>query len=337
MAASERKSLDKMKTKKKQIKKLGTGLSQLLVKDEELASIIKRPGRPKKIKAGEIKKNLKKIKVMPRDMTAQTTLPIHRIVPGKFQPRKNFNVQEIEDMATSIREHGLLNPILVRPLNKQQTSFEIIAGERRWRGAQIAKIHEVPVIVRNFDDETALGVALVENLQRSDLNLLEEADGYKMLMDKFLYTQEKLSNHLGKSRSHVANILRLINLPKEIKNLVVIGELSYGHARAILTLENEEAIEVANEISVKGLSVRATENLVKKIKKNEIQNTDDFQKSLQTEKDPNIIDLEDQLTHNLGLKVKINNSSKNKGYLQIHYNTLDQLEPVLDRLRWKPK
>ena len=164
-------------------------------------------------------------------------MPIHRIVPGKFQPRKNFNVQEIEDMAASIKEHGLLNPILVRPLNRQQTSYEIVAGERRWRGAQIAKLHEVPVIVRNFDDETALGVALVENLQRSDLNMLEEAEGYRMLMEKFLYTQEKLASHLGKSRSHVANILRLMNLPKEIKNLVVLGEISYGHARAILALK----------------------------------------------------------------------------------------------------
>ena len=209
-----------MKNNKKQNKKLGTGLSQLLVKDEELASIIKRPGRPKKIKAGDIKKNLKKIKVTPRDISAQISLPIHRIVPGKFQPRKNFNVQEIEDMAASIKEHGLLNPILVRPLNRQQTSYEIVAGERRWRGAQIAKLHEVPVIVRNFDDETALGVALVENLQRSDLNMLEEAEGYRMLMEKFLYTQEKLASHLGKSRSHVANILRLMNLPKEIKNIV---------------------------------------------------------------------------------------------------------------------
>ena len=206
-----------MKIKKKITKKLGTGLSQLLIKDEELASIIKRPGRPKKIKAGQIKQNLKKIKLTPNDTNNHTTLPIHRIVPGKFQPRKTFNVQEIEDMAASIREHGLLNPILVRPLNNQQTSFEIIAGERRWRGAQIAKIHEVPVTIRDFDDETALGVALVENLQRTDLNLLEEAEGYQLLMNKFMYTQEKLSSHLGKSRSHIANILRLINLPKQIK------------------------------------------------------------------------------------------------------------------------
>ena len=327
-----------MKSNKKQNKKLGTGLSQLLVKDEELASIIKRPGRPKKIKAGDIKKNLKKIRVTPRDISAQMTLPIHRIVPGKFQPRKNFNVQEIEDMAVSIKEHGLLNPILVRPLNRQQTSYEIVAGERRWRGAQIAKLHEVPVIVRNFDDETALGVALVENLQRSDLNMLEEAEGYKMLMEKFMYTQEKLASHLGKSRSHVANILRLVNLPKEIKNLVVLGEISYGHARAILALKDDDAIDIANDITTKGLSVRATENIVKKIKKSETQIGHQVSKLTNyEEKDPNILDLEDELTNTLGLKVTLKNSTKNNGCLQIHYSNLDQLEPVLDRLRWKPK
>lgn len=327
-----------MKNNKKQNKKLGTGLSQLLVKDEELASIIKRPGRPKKIKAGDIKKNLKKIRVTPRDISAQISLPIHRIVPGKFQPRKNFNVQEIEDMAASIKEHGLLNPILVRPLNRQQTSYEIVAGERRWRGAQIAKLHEVPVIVRNFDDETALGVALVENLQRSDLNMLEEAEGYRMLMEKFLYTQEKLASHLGKSRSHVANILRLMNLPKEIKNLVVLGEISYGHARAILALKDEDAIDVANDITTKGLSVRATENLVKKIKKSETNTGYQVPRlTNDDEKDPNILDLEEELTNTLGLKVTLKNSTKNNGCLQIHYNNLDQLEPVLDRLRWKPK
>tara|TARA_X000000950_G_C13879606_1_gene646348 strand:+ start:301 stop:1281 length:981 start_codon:yes stop_codon:yes gene_type:complete len=326
-----------MKIKKKITKKLGTGLSQLLIKDEELASIIKRPGRPKKIKAGQIKQNLKKIKLTPNDTNNHTTLPIHRIVPGKFQPRKTFNVQEIEDMAASIREHGLLNPILVRPLNNQQTSFEIIAGERRWRGAQIAKIHEVPVTIRDFDDETALGVALVENLQRTDLNLLEEAEGYQLLMNKFMYTQEKLSSHLGKSRSHIANILRLINLPKQIKNLVVLGELSYGHARAIVTLTDSDAIEIANEITSKGLSVRSTESLVKKIKKNEHLNEGKVRIGENEEKDTNILNLENELKNVLGLKVIIKNSKKNKGLLEIHYNNLDQLEPVLDKLRWKPK
>ena len=248
-------------------KKLGTGLSQLLIKDEELASVIKKPGRPaKKVKPGQLKKNLKKLYLQTNKIPSPMTLPIHELRPGKFQPRQNFDENELESLASSIKKNGVLQPILVRPTSSRAKNYEIIAGERRWRASQIAKLHEVPVIIRDFNDETALDVALVENLQRTDLNLLEEAKGYKMLMKTFLYTQEKLSQHLGKSRSHIANILRLLELPSQTKKLMVLGEITYGHARALLTLDDESSVNLANEISIKGLSVRATENIVKKMK-----------------------------------------------------------------------
>ena len=320
--------------KKKIKKKLGMGLSSLLVKDEALSMIVRKPGRPsKKIEAGTFKKNLRPIKINPKSSTVQQTVSTHLLVPGKFQPRKDFNTKEIEELAISIKENGILQPILVRPLTNQGLSFEIIAGERRWRAAQIAKLHEVPVIVRNFDDETALGVALVENLQRSDLNILEEAEGYRLLMNKFEYTQEKLSIHIGKSRSHIANHLRLLSLPQSIKTYLILGEISYGHVRSILTINESEANEIINQVIEKGLSVRETEALARKFKKNF-----SLKKPLNESKDdPNIHYLEKELTILLGLKVTIKNSVNNKGSLSIHYNNLEQLDPIIDKLKWRPK
>ncbi len=321
------------KTKEK--KKLGTGLSSLLVNDEELSILVKKQtGRPvKKIQPGEFKKNLKSFSKQDKGTDSLLEIPTHRLVPGKFQPRKDFNLQEIEELAESIKQNGILQPILVRPLNARGKSFEIIAGERRWRAAQLAKLHEVPVIIRKFDDETSLGVALIENLQRSDLNLIEEAQGYRLLMNKFEYTQEKLSNHLGKSRSHIANLLRLLSLPQNIKTILIMGDLTYGHVRAMLTLNEDETNEVVSKILDKGLSVRETERLVKKLK-----NLKNSTNSAQAHKeDPNISYLEKELTTRLGLRVKITNQSKNKGYLSIYYNTVDQLNPIIDKLRWRPR
>ncbi len=326
----------RVKKRKSKVKKLGKGLSSLLVKDEELASIVKKQGRPKKIEPGEYKKNIKKFSFVPNDSSTQKSIRTHLLVPGKFQPRKNFNSEEIEELSESIIQNGILQPILVRPMNSTKgSSYEIIAGERRWRAAQIAKLHEVPVIVRNFDDETSLGVALVENLQRTDLNIIEEAEGYRLLMNKFEYTQEKLSKHIGKSRSHIANLLRLLSLSSNIKKQLIMKKISYGHVRAVLTIDNDSANDVINEIIKKGLSVRQTENIVRKIKKSNIFNPQNGKVSL--EEDPNIIALEASLTSILGLKVKINQSSKNKGCLSIFYNNLDQIEPIIDKLRWKPK
>ena len=202
------------------------GLSSLLSKDAELSSVIKSKisEKVKNSDSFNVKRpslGMAKVNELKVSQAAsnnnQQMLPIQNLVSGKFQPRKNFDLAELDELAESIKANGILQPILVRPLTKGGSSYEIIAGERRWRASQIAKIHEVPVIIRDFDDETALGVAMIENLQRSDLNLIEEAEGYRALMHNFQYTQEKLSSQLGKSRSHIANVLRILSLPKYVR------------------------------------------------------------------------------------------------------------------------
>tara|TARA_B100000989_G_scaffold117420_1_gene86378 strand:- start:2286 stop:3305 length:1020 start_codon:yes stop_codon:yes gene_type:complete len=327
--------LMKKKDKQKTKRKLGMGLSSLLVKDEALSVIVKKQGRTsKKIAPGNYKENLKKYELKPKKGVSQDMVPTHTLVSGKFQPRKDFNSQEIEELSESIKENGILQPILVRPLNSGGKSFEIIAGERRWRAAQVANLHEVPVIIRSFDDETSLGVAMVENLQRADLNLIEEAEGYRLLMNKFQYTQEKLSTHLGKSRSHIANVLRLLSLSKKIKMHLIHGDLTYGHVRSLLSLSEDDANQVALQAIDRGMSVREIETHVKKIKNVNIINKN---RNLDEADDPNISYLEKELTILLGLKVTIKNNAKNRGYLSIHYNNLDQLDPIIDKLKWRPK
>ncbi len=327
--------LMKKKDKQKTKRKLGMGLSSLLVKDEALSVIVKKQGRTsKKIAPGNYKENLKKYELKPKKGVSQDMVPTHTLVSGKFQPRKDFNSQEIEELSESIKENGILQPILVRPLNSGGKSFEIIAGERRWRAAQVANLHEVPVIIRSFDDETSLGVAMVENLQRADLNLIEEAEGYRLLMNKFQYTQEKLSTHLGKSRSHIANVLRLLSLSKKIKMHLIHGDLTYGHVRSLLPLSEDDANQVALQAIDRGMSVREIEAHVKKIKNVNIINKN---RNLDEADDPNISYLEKELTILLGLKVTIKNNAKNRGYLSIHYNNLDQLDPIIDKLKWRPK
>ena len=320
--------------KKKIQKKLGTGLSSLLVKDEDLALIVKKVGRPpKKIKPGEYKKNIRPLAFTPKDSSSLKEVATHHLVPGKFQPRKNFDIKEIENLAESIKQNGVLQPILVRPLNNRGSSYEIIAGERRWRAAQVAKLHQVPVIVKNFNDETSLGVALVENLQRSDLNIIEEAEGYRLLMNQFDYTQEKLSSHLGKSRSHIANLLRLLSLPQSVKTYLVTGQLSYGHVRSIITLNENDSQDIVAQIIDKDLNVREAEKLVRKLK----SSNESEKGKKEVFPDPNILSLEKELTLLLGLKVTFTNSIKNKGFLSIHYDNLEQLDPIIDKLRWRPK
>ena len=199
---------------------------------------------------------------------------------------------------------------LVRPLTNKASSYEIIAGERRWRASQIAKLHEVPVIIREFDDETALGVAMIENLQRSDLNLMEEAEGYRTLMNTFQYTQEKLSSQLGKSRSHIANVLRLLSLPKCVKRYIINGDISFGHARALIPLTDENAKEITEKIIDLGLNVRQTEKLVHDFKRLNDKGTPITNKT-QSNHNANIEYLEKELTSLLGLKVVISHKNNN--------------------------
>ena len=215
--------------------------------------------------------------------------------------------------------------------------YEIIAGERRWRASQIAKIHEVPVIIRDFDDETALGVAMIENLQRSDLNLIEEAEGYRALMHNFQYTQEKLSSQLGKSRSHIANVLRILSLPKYVRSFIVKGELSFGHARALVPLSEDKSKEITDQIIDMGLSVRQTENLVNKEKRTNNQHYQTKSNNSTEHVNPNIEFLEKELTTLLGLKIEFTHKANNSGKMSILYKSLDQIQPVIDKLKWRPK
>ena len=322
------------------------GLSSLMSKDQELASVIRS-----KVKSQATSSSLKiqipklstnensKISILNvrKEDQSQKVVPIQSLVPGKFQPRKNFDQTELEELAESIRSNGVLQPILVRPVVKNGNSFEIIAGERRWRASQLAKLHQVPVIIRDFDDETVIGVAMIENLQRTDLNLVEEAEGYRTMMNVFAYTQEKLSIQLGKSRSHIANVLRILNLSKNIRKHIVSGRLSFGHARALITLAPDQADNIVDDIISKDLSVRKTENIVNSIKRKERDSSTFSIDSNETVKNSNVEHLERELTNLLGLKVLISHKSNNSGNLSIFYKSLDQIQPVIDKLKWRPK
>ena len=334
------------KIKKTGKKKLGMGLSSLLSKDTELSSVIKSKisEKVKNSDSFNVKRpslGMAKINELKVSQTAsnnnQQMLPIQNLVSGKFQPRKNFDLAELDELAESIKANGILQPILVRPLTKGGSSFEIIAGERRWRASQIAKIHEVPVIIRDFDDETALGVAMIENLQRSDLNLIEEAEGYRALMHNFQYTQEKLSSQLGKSRSHIANVLRILSLPKYVRSFIVKGELSFGHARALVPLSEDKSKEITDQIIDMGLSVRQTENLVNKEKRTDNQHYQTKSNYSTEHVNPNIEFLEKELTTLLGLKIEFTHKANNSGKMSILYKSLDQIQPVIDKLKWRPK
>lgn len=250
-------------------------------------------------------------------------VPIEQLKPGRYQPRHFMDEVKIEELAQSIRENGIIQPLLVRRSSNESSFFEIIAGERRWRAAQLAKMHEVPIIIKEMTDQEALEIGLVENLQRQDLSVLEEADGYKRLIEEFSHTQEELSKTVGKSRSHVANMMRLLSLPEQVKNMLDQNQLSAGHARALLNAP--EQLKVASQVIKQGLNVRQTENLVKKtLSKNKPLKKKD-------QKDVNTIALEESLTNLIGLKVSIKHKGDG-GALTVCYKTLEQLDEMLLRL-----
>lgn len=254
------------------------------------------------------------------------TLAVSQMKPGKFQPRRQFEEEAIADLVESVREKGILQPILVRPIDG---GFEIIAGERRWRAAQRAQLHEVPVIIREFTDKEALEVALVENLQRQDLSPLEEADGYRRLVDEFSHTQEELAKAVGKSRSHVANMMRLLALPDPIKAMVEAKQLSAGHARALLTADNPVAL--AREVVDKQLNVRQTEKLAAGEAKGKGTSSGGGRPPASIHKDADTAALERDLAEMLGVKVTLKSLGKG-GELTIHYGSLEQLDDILSRL-----
>tara|TARA_B100000029_G_scaffold482635_2_gene532958 strand:+ start:321 stop:1169 length:849 start_codon:yes stop_codon:yes gene_type:complete len=248
---------------------------------------------------------------------------IKDIVRNKFQPRKHFNKESLEELTNSIKEQGLIQPIIVRPDNSAKGKYEIIAGERRWLASQNAGLHEVPVVVLNVNDVKSLEFAIVENVQRQDLNPVEEAQGYQRLIDDFNYNQDKLSQFIGKSRSYIANSLRLLSLPQEVLLMVEKGNLSSGHARSLIGLNN--SIEIAKKIVQKKLSVRQAEALARQFR--------DKKFKLIHKKDPNILDLQNALIEKTGLNVSINNKKNNSGIISFEYKTLDQLDKIIDTIK----
>jgi len=254
--------------------------------------------------------------------SSETTISIAKLRPSPLQPRRVFDKNSINELAESIKSKGLIQPILVRPSNTNEGEYEIIAGERRWRAAQAAQLHKIPAVIRNLNDAESLEMAIIENVQRSDLSPIEEAAGYKKLMENYNHTQEQLSEVVGKSRSHIANIIRLLNLPQSIQDMISQGSISPGHARAIMNSAFPE--ELAEKIINENLSVRATEALVKEKKL--------VPKKLKL-KDPDTIDLEKRLTDILGLEVTISHRGKKGGSLKISYKSLDQLEFVTKKLK----
>ena len=257
---------------------------------------------------------------------AEQTIDIARIAPNPDQPRRTFTEDALEELAASIREKGIIQPLIVRVNPRDPNGFEIVAGERRWRAAQRAQLHEVPAIVRELDDTEVLELAIIENIQRADLNAVEEAAGYRQLMDRFGHTQEKLAEALGKSRSHIANLLRLLNLPDAVLEMVRVGDLSAGHARALVPADDPERL--AREIVKKGLSVRQTEALAKGPKA-----ARDVSNNVMPIKDADTRHLERDLSAALGMKVSIDHpAGKENGSITVSYKNLTQLDEVCRRL-----
>ena len=250
-------------------------------------------------------------------------LTLAEIVPNKYQPRKNFDEENLNDLVNSIKERGVIQPIIVRKSNTSNSKFEIIAGERRWLAAQKAGLHEIPVVVTEADDLKSLEFAIVENVQRHDLNPLEEAQGYKRLIDEFAYDQDKVSKFIGKSRSYITNSLRILSLPQDVLKFIEEKKISAGHAKILVGLEN--ASFVANKIIEKKLSVRQAENFVKIFKKKFSSN--------RSSKDPNIKNLEASISEKTGLNVVIKNNKRNKGTITFSYHDIDQLNKIIDLIK----
>ena len=250
-------------------------------------------------------------------------LSISDLVSNKFQPRKFFDEDNLLDLTNSIKERGIIQPIIVRKSSDDNSKYEIIAGERRWLAAQKAGLHEVPVVITEADDLKSLEFAIVENVQRKDLNPIEEAESYKKLIDDFSYDQEKVSKFIGKSRSHIANFLRLLSLPREVLNFIKNNELTVGHAKILVGLEN--ALFVAKKIIEKKLSVRQAENLVKIFKTRKF--------FLKKPKDINLQSLENSIREKIGLNILIKNKKNNTGSLVLEYKDLDQLNKIIEIIK----
>lgn len=253
------------------------------------------------------------------------TLSVDQIEPNPNQPRRTFSTDSLMDLSNSIIEKGIIQPLIVRAISKTPVKYQIVAGERRWRAAQMAKLHKIPVVVRSFSDVEVLEIAIIENIQRSNLSPIDEANGYQQLIDRFNHTQDKISRALGKSRSHIANLLRLLNLPNDVQTLLNSGALSIGHARALIT--RKDASLLAKEIIRKKLSVREVEKLVK------IDFVEKQKSSFIKRKDADTREIEANLKASIGMRVDINhNTLTEAGEVKIKYKSLDQLDFLINKL-----
>ena len=286
-------------------KGLGKGLAALIGEKESLGNDINKPND-----------------VSNQNLRRSDEIPIEFLHPNKNQPRKLFDEEKIDELSQSIKQKGLILPILVKKID--ENNYQIIAGERRWRASQKAGLHDVPVIIKNLDDKEILEIALIENMQREDLNPIEEAEGIARLQDEFKYTQEELSNILGKSRPQISNTIRLLKLPQKVKEFVQNKTLSAGHARALVGLEDSYAI--AQVAIKKNMNVRQLETYISYVKNKR------GKKGNKT-KDPNILSLENEITQILGLIIKIDHKNSEKGKLEIFYNNLEQLDDLIKKLR----
>ena len=251
------------------------------------------------------------------------TLPIEFLQRGKYQPRKDINPEKLQELADSIKAQGIVQPIVVRQLDTEK--YEIVAGERRWRAAQLIGLQDVPVVIKEIDDRQAIAIALIENIQREDLNPLEEAEALRRLLDEFEMTHQNIADAVGKSRTTVTNLLRLIDLQGEVKKLLVNGGLEMGHARALLALEGEQQIAAAKKIAAQQFTVRAAEQLVSAIQ-------EEKEKTQPNKVDPDTLRLQEELTEKIGAKVTINHQQNGKGKLVINYVSLDELEGIIRRI-----
>ena len=245
-------------------------------------------------------------------------ISISSIIPNKYQPRKNFDKNSLEELTASIRERGIIQPIIVRASEDSNDKYELIAGERRWQAAQNAGLHEVPAVILNVDNLKSLEFAIVENVQRKDLNPIEEAEGYQRLINEFNYDQDKVAKFIGKSRAHISNCIRLLSLPAKVIEHIINDKISPGHAKILVGLDNSELL--AEKIIKKKLSVRQAEALARLVKSN---------KSSIKSKDPNSIDIENQLSSKIGMKVFLNNKKNNTGTLIFEYKDVDQLDRLI--------
>ena len=258
---------------------------------------------------------------------AESPSTIDLCQPGKYQPRTDMHQESLQDLANSIKAQGVLQPIVVRKIEGDR--YEIIAGERRWRAAQLAELHDVPAVIRDVPDEAAIAMALIENIQRENLNPIEEANALHRLIEEFEITHQQAADAVGRSRAAVSNILRLLSLNKDVRLLLENGDLEMGHARALLTLEGELQSKTARDVVARGLSVRETEQLVGRLRETPAKKS---KASAQTV-DPNILRLQDELADKLGAKVAVQHANSGKGKLVVHYNSLDELDGILAHIK----